>query len=366
MDLTNKDFMDARGNALPTKVQQALISSASALLTGTPAATEAARKDWNSLKGADSMAFRDAFQKIKDKLANNGNILPMVRAGLGTYESAGKPQTKADKALDSIVGPGTAERMKQMPLKTAAEKVKAHVEGKAAEKKAGMSEETKAKLRAAKDAKVKDAKPKIEYTWNRKHEDVGVKVFTNHGVGVIRAFDPNNAAYLVYIEATETEKVVSKKGAHHKAFPEHYRDRYVVDKTVRTSSGAFSISRGDDVAKAINALTVEQLADVASRAGLADKFATWGERNAGMQRMNLGNCIRGLLKKEDTAVKATQAVVYATKLPRLYQAPEKKPYNKPTAEVKATNIRKKIAEAETGEPAKIAGKQVKAGTPKKK
>lgn len=350
MDLTNKDFMDARGNALPTKVQQALISSASALLTGTPAATEAARKDWNSLKGADSMAFRDAFQKIKDKLAKNGNIPPMVRAGLGTYESAGKPLTKE----------------KQMPPKTAAEKVKAHVEGKAAEKKAGMSEETKAKLRAAKDAKVKDAKPEIEYTWNRKHEDVGVKVFTSHGVGVIRAFDPNNAAYLVYIEATETERVVSKKGAHHKAFPEHYRDRYVVDKTVRTSSGAFSISRGDDVAKAINALTVEQLADVASRAGLADKFATWGERNAGMQRMNLGNCIRGLLKKEDTAVKATQAVVYATKLPRLYQAPEKKPYNKPTAEVKATNIRKKIAEAETGEPAKIAGKQVKAGTPKKK
>jgi hypothetical protein len=110
------------------------------------------------------------------------------------------------------------------------------------------------------------------------------------------------------------------------------------------------------VAKAMNALNVEQLADVAERAGLEEKFATWAERNPGMQRMNLGNCIRGLLRKEDTQVKATAAVVYAAKLPRLYTKPEPKP--KPVKEeVQATNIQKKVTEAETGKKAPIAGKQ---------
>lgn len=351
MKLTDRDFLDARGNKLPDKVQLALISSTGALTLGTPAATSKATKDWNALKGADSMKFRDAFDKIKKKISGE-DVPPMVRAALGnsTYVQSDKPPTKE----------------KPVALK-GAEKVKEHVEGKAAEKKAGMSEETKEKLRAAKEKKAKEPKPEIVYTWNKKHEDVGVKVFTGHGVGVIRGFDEGNASYLVYIEASEQEKVVSKKGVHTKAFPEAYRDKYEVDKSVRTASGAFSISTGDDVAKAMNALNTEQLADVAERAGLPEKFATWAERNPGMQRMNLGNCIRGLLRKDETAVKATNAVTYAAKLPRLYKPKEK--VMKVAEETKVVNNAKKVAEATTGVKAPIAGKQngpvVQPGTKKK-
>lgn len=346
--LVQKDLLDARGNKLPENVQIALTSSAKALLSGTPSDTEKARKDWNALKGQDSMLFREAFQKIKEKLSKGDQVPPMVRAALGnsTYVNSDKPITKENSKM----------AQQSPPTKGKVDPVKAAVEAKAAEKKSGMSDETKAKLKAAKEQKVKEPKPEIQYTWNRKHEDVGVKVYTGHGVGVVRAFDDINASYLVYIESTETEKVVSKKGVHHKAFPEQYREKYEVDKSTRTASGAFSISTGDDVAKAMNALNVEQLADVAERAGLEEKFATWAERNPGMQRMNLGNCIRGLLRKEDTQVKATAAVVYAAKLPRLYTKPEPKP--KPVKEeVQATNIQKKVTEAETGKKAPIAGKQ---------
>lgn len=355
MKLTDKDFLDARGNKYSDKVQLALISSTAALLTGTPAATDKARKDWNALKGADSMAFRDAFQRVKDKIKGE-DLPPMVRSGLGTYESASKPTTKEKQVP---------------PTKTAADKVKAHVEGKAAEKKAGMSEETKAKLREAKANKaVKEPKPEIVYSWNKKHEDVGVKVFTGHGTGVIRGWDEGNASYLVYIESIEAEKVVSKKGVHYKAFPEQYREKYTVDKGVRTPSGAFSISTGDEVAQAMNGLSVQQLFDVATRAGMADRFAKWEGRNPGMIRMNLSNCIRAALRDEERAVKTQNALQYAAKLARTYVKPEPKPRATKEA-VQETNNAKKVAEATTGTPAKIAGKQngpkaPVAGTPKKK
>jgi sRNA-binding protein len=98
-------------------------------------------------------------------------------------------------------------------------------------------------------------------------------------------------------------------------FNTEFRERYTVDKNVRTPSGAYSVSNRDDVAKALNGLTIEQLERIAARAGLGDRFKKWSHLNPGMQRMNLGNVFRGAVEGEDAA-KAKAALVEAKKLTR--------------------------------------------------
>ena len=113
-------------------------------------------------------------------------------------------------------------------------------------------------------------------------------------------------------------------------FNTEFRDRYTIDKSVRTPSGAYSVSNRDDVAKALNGLTVEQLEKIAARADVAERWAKWSKLNPGMQRMNLGNVLRGA--KDDAKAKA--ALTEARKMPRTA-----KPVNK----VKTKNRTKKRA-----------------------
>jgi hypothetical protein len=103
-----------------------------------------------------------------------------------------------------------------------------------------------------------------------------------------------------------------KQAKRTETFDEKFRDRYTVDKSVRTPSGGYSISNRDEVARALNGLTVEQLAQVAARAGLADRIKRWAHLNPGMQRMNLGNVLRAATDEKATA----QALAEARKLPR--------------------------------------------------
>jgi colicin import membrane protein len=78
---------------------------------------------------------------------------------------------------------------------------------------------------------------------------------------------------------------------------DEYRDKYTVDDKVRTASGGKSISCGDQVAQALNGLTVDQLARVAKSAGL--DLGKWKHLNPGMQRMNLGNSMRARMENGD-------------------------------------------------------------------
>lgn len=117
------------------------------------------------------------------------------------------------------------------------------------------------------------------------------------------------------------------KVAKQEIISDEYRDKYKVDKTVRTASGAYSVSKGDDVAKALNGLTVEQLRDVAKDAGIVEKFDGWKHLNPGMQRMNLGNVLRGLVENEDqkVAAQAGKAIKRAAAEKREYKPKVKAP-----------------------------------------
>jgi hypothetical protein len=62
----------------------------------------------------------------------------------------------------------------------------------------------------------------------------------------------------------------------------------------KTKSGRKSIDNNDLVAGLLRGLTIEEVQGVVNENGLEWK---WGHLNAGMQRMNAGNALRGLMKK---------------------------------------------------------------------
>jgi len=86
------------------------------------------------------------------------------------------------------------------------------------------------------------------------------------------------------------------------------KDKYV---TTKTSKGTKSLSNGDDVALALEGLTIEQVHTVAQRLLKMDTAEKYGHLNEGMQRMNVGNRIRGAIasKKEGTPSVADLAKV---------------------------------------------------------
>lgn len=172
----------------------------------------------------------------------------------------------------------------------------------------------------------------------------GQVVYINHGKAVIRQVrgllcevqyeSPNREGKKEWVNMAKATNIV---------VAEKYRDGYKTDKSVRTPSGAYSISKGDDVAKSLNGLSTSQLAEVAKDAGVGEKFAGWKHLNPGMQRMNLGNMLRGLLRQEDRKVvtQAAKAVKRATSEKREYKPKEK--VVKTKAEKKVTQTKGKAA-----------------------
>lgn len=156
----------------------------------------------------------------------------------------------------------------------------------------------------------------------------GQVVYINHGKAVIR--EVHGLLCQVEYESPNREgkkEWVNMGSAKQEVIGSEYRDKYKVDKTVRTASGAYSVSKGDDVAKALNGLTVAQLTDVAKDAGIIEKFNGWKHLNPGMQRMNLGNVLRGLLGQKDQKVvaQASKAVKRAASEKREFKPKVQKP-----------------------------------------
>jgi hypothetical protein len=127
-------------------------------------------------------------------------------------------------------------------------------------------------------------------------------------------------------------------------FNTEFRERYTVDKSVRTPSGAYSVSNRDDVAKALNGLDVKQLERVATRADVGERWAKWSHLNPGMQRMNLGNVLRG--SKDDVKVKA--ALAEARKMVRTAKPVAKK------ATAKKAKTAKRAVRVAPEAPAEVA------------
>ncbi len=185
-------------------------------------------------------------------------------------------------------------------------------------------------------------KPAVVHTWGDSKER-GKAVYTPTGKAVILKEDRTHV--LVRVDGTDEQKAVSKKSIRYKAFNEDFRERYTKSET-RTPSGAKSVSIGDTVAKALNGLTTAQLADIAAKAGVADRFKAWKGLNPGMQRMNLGNVLRAAAKKDESKKAVAQALGTAQKMERT-PPPEKK--------VKKAKAAKKAKKA----PAKAKAAQAK-------
>lgn len=75
------------------------------------------------------------------------------------------------------------------------------------------------------------------------------------------------------------------------------RDKY--HKT-RAASGSVSLNNGDEVATALEGLTLEEIFEVASKLIPDNDFTTrYKKLNPGMQRMNVGNRLRGWVRKDE-------------------------------------------------------------------
>lgn len=88
----------------------------------------------------------------------------------------------------------------------------------------------------------------------------------------------------------------------------HYRAKYIVDKDNTNASGRESVHNGDVVAAMLTGLSLEQLYMVAASLGISGDYA---HLNNGMQRMNVGNRIRKLVK--DGVVELTELTKAVTR-----------------------------------------------------
>lgn len=70
---------------------------------------------------------------------------------------------------------------------------------------------------------------------------------------------------------------------------------------VKTASGKRkSVDNDDKVAKALRGKSVDDLAKIASKNKLGDRFKTWrGNLNEGMVRMAIGNALRAMVRHKE-------------------------------------------------------------------
>lgn len=76
------------------------------------------------------------------------------------------------------------------------------------------------------------------------------------------------------------------------------RDNY---QSTRSASGAKSLNNGDEVAVALNGIPIKELGEIGNKFMGEDVVKKYAHLNVGMQRMNIGNRIRGNVKKIDAA-----------------------------------------------------------------
>lgn len=117
-------------------------------------------------------------------------------------------------------------------------------------------------------------------------------------------------------EAVEVEAVEVEAST--KATIKVDREKY---QTTRSASGAKSLNNGDQVAELLNGLDVEAVHDIGSEALETDTREKYAHLNGGMQRMNVGNRLRGFVNK---APEGEDRLAYLTQIaePHIVKAKE--------------------------------------------
>jgi len=170
-------------------------------------------------------------------------------------------------------------------------------EGEANQSEAAQVEETQT------EAKAKEPEPR---NWT-KSQYTGRKVFLSRGTGILQSEDTAAERYLVLVGDTEID--VPMGSVRFKAVDDRFREKYNVDKSVRTAKGAPSVNCGDDISAAMLGLIDLELKSIAKENGLEENWERWQSLNPGMRRMNLGNILRNRHKKYLANPKENPAVV---------------------------------------------------------
>lgn len=83
------------------------------------------------------------------------------------------------------------------------------------------------------------------------------------------------------------------------------KDYHVSD--TKTASGRKSVDTNDALAVKLRGKTVEELEDIARKAGLGEKLKDWKNLNPGMYRMTIGNSLRAIERAKNGGGKPKKA-----------------------------------------------------------
>jgi len=152
----------------------------------------------------------------------------------------------------------------------------------------------------AKKVKAKTKKVEKSYVYLETHELIGTVVYSRFGKQLVTKVghyegEPNKL------------KVLLKNGNHiaisscrPTAVRPEYRSRYNVDRDNKTPSGKPSIGVDDPICDSLKGANVDVLEAICQENGL--EYSKWEHLNPGMQRMCLGNRLRGMARKGERVV----------------------------------------------------------------
>lgn len=92
----------------------------------------------------------------------------------------------------------------------------------------------------------------------------------------------------------KTKRTISPSEGASVIDPSRVKD-YEVNK-VKAKDGSMkrTVDNGDPIAIKLRGKTIDELKDIATKAGVGDRLKKWSSLNLGMFRMNLGNVLRGI------------------------------------------------------------------------
>lgn len=152
-------------------------------------------------------------------------------------------------------------------------------------------------------AKVKEPKVVPQMVWLSGHASVGTRVFTRFGHNTIArigyldntTYDESNESTFGVLKAElNNGGIVALSSCRATAVKDEYRDKYATFEE-KTPSGKKAIGVEDELTPLLIGLTTAEMQAIATENNL--DWSRWEHLNPGMQRMSLGNKLRGNMKK---------------------------------------------------------------------
>jgi len=148
--------------------------------------------------------------------------------------------------------------------------------------------------KAEKKTKKAEKKTKKVFIDDPNHKMIGQKVFTRFGTHSIKKIGHYEGNKEKLKAVLSNGKEIALNSCRTSAVDPEYRDRYPVDHEHKTMSGKPSIGVEDEITERLKGVGVETLHSVCRENKLDPD--RWKHLNEGMQRMCLGNRLRGMAR----------------------------------------------------------------------